>query len=128
MNRKLCPSLNYLEDFKDGSEYTLRYLVEEYKESLQKQPTKEYLKKNKSLTSANYSNESIDQKEGPKLIKRRLSYQDNLNLKSTTCYSIRNSRRLTVNFFNNTTEMCSRIKFMYTPLFVVYDIIQFHSR
>jgi hypothetical protein len=62
---------NYLEDFKDGSEYILRHLVEEYKEALQKQPTEEYLKKNKSLTSANYSNESIAQKEGPTLIQRR---------------------------------------------------------
>jgi hypothetical protein len=58
---------DHLEDFKDGSEYTLRHLVEEYKEALQQEPTEEYLKKNKSLTPANYSNESIvQQKEAPK--------------------------------------------------------------
>ena len=70
--------LLYLEDFKDGSEYTLRHLVEEYKEALQKQPTKEYLKKNKPLTSPSYpssSNEKIAQeKEEAKIIQRRRDY------------------------------------------------------
>jgi hypothetical protein len=69
---------DYLEDFKDGSEYTLRHLIERYKEALQQQPKEEYLKKNQPLTSATYpssSNEKIAQeKEEAKIIQRRRDY------------------------------------------------------
>src|SRR5205823_9417035 len=69
---------SYLEDFKDGSEYTLRHLIERYKEALQQQPKEEYLKKNKPLTSPTYpssSNEKIAQeKEEAKIIQRRRDY------------------------------------------------------
>jgi hypothetical protein len=69
---------DYLEDFKDGSEYTLRHLIERYKEALQQQPKEEYLKKNEPLTSALYpssSNEKISQeKEEAKTIQRRIDY------------------------------------------------------
>lgn len=65
---------DYLEDFKDGPDYTLRHLVEQYKEALQQQPKEEYLKKNKPLTSAIYhssSNERIAQEqEGANIIQR----------------------------------------------------------
>jgi hypothetical protein len=33
---------DYLEDFKDGSEDTLRHLIERYKEALQQQAKEEY--------------------------------------------------------------------------------------
>jgi hypothetical protein len=69
---------DYLEDFKDGSEYTLKHLIERYKEALQQQPKEEYLKKNQPLTSATYpssSNEKIAQeKEEAKIIQRRTDY------------------------------------------------------
>ena len=69
---------DYLEDFKDGWEYTLRHLVEQYKEALQQEPKEEYLNKNKPLTSTIYpssSNEKIAQeKEQAKSIQRRKDY------------------------------------------------------
>jgi hypothetical protein len=69
---------DYLEDFKDGWEYTLRHLVERYKEALQQEPKEEYLNKNKPLTSTIYpssSNEKIAQeKEQAKSIQRRKDY------------------------------------------------------
>jgi len=36
---------DYLEDFKDGSEDTLRHLIERYKEALQQQAKEEYRRK-----------------------------------------------------------------------------------
>src|SRR5919198_4444573 len=70
---------DYLEDFKDGWEYTLRHLVEQYKEALQQEPKEEYLNKNKPLTSTaiypSSSNEKIAQeKEQAKSIQRRKDY------------------------------------------------------
>ena len=69
---------DYLEDFKDGWEYTLRHLVEQYKEALQQEPNEEYLNKNKPLTSTIYpssSNEkSAQEKEQAKSIQRRKDY------------------------------------------------------
>ena len=40
----------YLGDFKQGWNYTLRHLIERYKEALQYQPQEEYLEKNKPIT------------------------------------------------------------------------------
>ena len=40
----------YLGDFKQGWNYTLRHLIEQYKEALQYQPQEEYLEKNKPIT------------------------------------------------------------------------------
>ena len=40
----------YLGDFKQGWNYTLRHLIERYKEALQHQPQEEYLEKNKPIT------------------------------------------------------------------------------
>jgi hypothetical protein len=40
----------YLGDFKQGWSYTLRHLIERYKEALQYQPREEYLEKNKPIT------------------------------------------------------------------------------
>jgi hypothetical protein len=37
---------DYLEDFKEGWEYTLRHFIEEYKEAMQQQPKEEFLSKN----------------------------------------------------------------------------------
>lgn len=34
---------DYLEDFKEGWEYTLRHFIEQYKEALQQHPKEEYL-------------------------------------------------------------------------------------
>jgi hypothetical protein len=72
---------DYLEDFKDGPEYTLRHLIKRYKEALQQEPKEEYLKKNKPLTSAIYpsssSNEKISQEkeeEEAKIIQRTRDY------------------------------------------------------
>ena len=70
---------DYLEDFKDGWEYTLRHLVEQYKEALQQEPNEEYLNKNKPLTSTSIypssSNEKIaHEKEQAKSIQRRKDY------------------------------------------------------
>src|SRR5919198_4010696 len=53
---------DYLEDFKDGPEYTLRHLIKRYKEALQQEPKEEYLKKNKPLTSAIYPSSSSNEK------------------------------------------------------------------
>jgi hypothetical protein len=67
---------DYLEDFKDGPEYTLRHLIERYKEALQQQPEEEYLEKNQPLISyPSSSNEKIAQeKEEAKIIQRRRDY------------------------------------------------------
>lgn len=43
---------DYLEDFKEGWEYTLRHFIEEYKEALQQQPKEEYLSKNNVYPSS----------------------------------------------------------------------------
>ena len=40
----------YLGDFKQGWNYTLRHLIERYKEALHYQPQEEYLEKNKPIT------------------------------------------------------------------------------
>lgn len=40
----------YLGDFKHGWSYTLRHLIERYKEALQYRPREEYLEKNKPIT------------------------------------------------------------------------------
>lgn len=40
----------YLGDFKQGWRYTLRHLIERYKEALQYRPREEYLEKNKPIT------------------------------------------------------------------------------
>jgi hypothetical protein len=42
---------DYLEDFKEGWEYTLRHFVEQYRQALQQDPKEEYLKNN-SITSS----------------------------------------------------------------------------
>lgn len=41
---------DYLEDFKDGWEYTLRHFVEQYREALQQHPKEEYQTRSKSIT------------------------------------------------------------------------------
>ena len=41
---------DYLEDFKEGWEYTLRHFIEQYKEALQQQPKEEYSRTNKPST------------------------------------------------------------------------------
>jgi hypothetical protein len=49
---------DYLEDFKEGWEYTLRHFIEEYKEAMQQQPKEEYLSKNKPIPSSVYPSSS----------------------------------------------------------------------
>jgi hypothetical protein len=41
---------DYLEDFKEGWEYTLRHFVEQYREALQQHPKEEYQTRSKSIT------------------------------------------------------------------------------
>ncbi len=45
---------DYLDDLKEGWEFTLRHFIEQYKEALQQEPKEEYLRKNKPIAS--YSN------------------------------------------------------------------------
>jgi hypothetical protein len=45
---------DYLEDFREGWEYTLRHFIEQYKEAVQQHPKEEYLRKNKSISSNVY--------------------------------------------------------------------------
>jgi hypothetical protein len=56
---------DYLEDFKDGSEYTLNHLIQRYKEALQQRPIEEY------LTSSNERSAH----EEKNVIQRRRDYQ-----------------------------------------------------
>lgn len=69
---------DYLEDFKDGPEYTLRHLIQRYKEAQEQQPEEEYLKKNQPLTSATYTSslneKSAQEKAEAKIIQRRRDY------------------------------------------------------
>jgi hypothetical protein len=45
---------DYLEDFREGWEYTLRHFIEQYKEAVQQHPKEEYLMKNKPIPSNIY--------------------------------------------------------------------------
>jgi hypothetical protein len=45
---------DYLEDFKDGWEYTLRHFVEQYREALQQHPKEEYQTRSKSTYDTIY--------------------------------------------------------------------------
>jgi hypothetical protein len=49
---------DYLEDFREGWEYTLRHFIEQYKEAIQQHPKEEYLKKNKPIPSNVYRSSS----------------------------------------------------------------------
>ena len=42
---------DYIEDFREGWEYTLRHFIEQYKEAVQQHPNEEYLRKNKPIPS-----------------------------------------------------------------------------
>jgi hypothetical protein len=68
---------DYLEDFKDGSEYTLNHLIQRYKEALQQRPIEEYLTKDKPLASAIYPPSSNERPahEETNVIQRRRNYQ-----------------------------------------------------
>ncbi|NAL77600.1 hypothetical protein [Nitrososphaera sp. AFS] len=52
---------DYLEDLKEGWEFTLRHFIEQYKEALQQEPKEEYLKRNKRVTSTVYPSYSSKQ-------------------------------------------------------------------
>jgi hypothetical protein len=49
---------DYLEDFREGWEYTLRHFIEHYKEAIQQHPKEEYLRKNKPMSSNVYRSSS----------------------------------------------------------------------
>jgi len=49
---------DYLEDFREGWEYTLRHFIEKYKEAIQQHPKEEYLRKNNPIPSNVYPSSS----------------------------------------------------------------------
>ena len=49
---------DYLEDFREGWEYTLRHFIEQYKEAIQQHPKEEYLRKNNPIPSNVYRSSS----------------------------------------------------------------------
>ena len=49
---------DYLEDFREGWEYTLRHFIEQYKEAIQQHPKEEYLRKNNPIPSNVYPSSS----------------------------------------------------------------------
>jgi hypothetical protein len=58
---------DYLEDLRDGWEYTLRHFIDQYKEAIQQHPKEEYLGKNKPISSKVY----------PSFSKRRIEEEAN---------------------------------------------------
>jgi hypothetical protein len=54
---------DYLEDFREGWEYTLRHFIEQYKEAIQQHPKEEYLRKNNPIPSNVYPSSSEDDEE-----------------------------------------------------------------
>jgi hypothetical protein len=52
---------DYLEDLKEGWEFTLRHFIEQYKEALRQEPKEEYLRRNKPITSTVYPSYSNKQ-------------------------------------------------------------------
>ena len=69
----------YLGDFKQGWSYTLRHLIERYKEALQYRPREEYLEKNKPIAHHNaYPSSSRriveEELEEAKSIQRNIDY------------------------------------------------------
>ena len=53
---------DYLEDLKEGWEFTLRHFIEQYKEALKQEPKEEYLRRNKPIASTVYP--SFSNKQG----------------------------------------------------------------
>jgi hypothetical protein len=55
---------DYLEDFREGWDYTLRHFIEQYKEAIQQHPKEEYLRKNKPIPSNIYPSSSEARLDG----------------------------------------------------------------
>ena len=71
---------DYLEDFKEGWEYTLRHFIEQYKEAVQQQPKEEYLSKNIPIPSNVYPSSSKRRFEEEANTDQRKHYPIKLNI------------------------------------------------
>jgi hypothetical protein len=66
---------DYLEDFKDGWEYTLRHFVEQYREALQQHPKEEYQTPTSSLTKkSTVEEEEEDEQDNRRQRRARTRY------------------------------------------------------
>ena len=62
---------DYLEDFKEGWEYTLRHFIEQYKEALQQQPKEEYSRTNTPIPSTVHPSSSKSRFEEANTLQRK---------------------------------------------------------